>query len=116
MDAARDAAQCDVMMKMGRRRDGHGIGLAIKQRVDIVHYRTPEDVGHEIALLGIRIGDADDLHSRDGGKYTCVIAAHNPDADHPDANQAFIAAFAIGLQLDRGRHCAIIPNIPMPQS
>ena len=34
MDAARDAFQRDFVMQMGRRGDGHGVGLEIEQRVD----------------------------------------------------------------------------------
>ena len=34
-----------------------------------------------------RVGDADDLHARQVGEHTGMIAAHDPDADDAEPNR-----------------------------
>ncbi len=86
MHAALDAGERQVLMQVGRRRDGDGIDAP---RPAAVRHRrmpgSPSTPGHELALLAIGIGNADELHAGKVGEDARMIAAHDADADNPHA-------------------------------
>src|SRR5262249_22602401 len=65
MNAARDAGEGDVAVKMGGRRDGHRIDAAVKQFFDGSERRATERPADEMRLLAIWICNAGEL---DAGK------------------------------------------------
>ena len=77
----------DVVVQMGRRRDDGGIDAEIEQRVGVVAHRAADDLREQRAMRGARIGDADDLHAREVGEHTGMIAAHDADPDDAEANR-----------------------------
>ena len=85
MDAARDAGERDVVVQMGRRGDGNGIDLEIEQRPDIGDRLAAERAGDEFGLLAIGIGDGDEFGARQAGEHTGMVAAHDANAHHADA-------------------------------
>ena len=64
MHAAGDAFKSNVVVQVGRRRDGHRIDAAAKQGIDIVEPGAAERAGDEIPPLAVRIGNA---HQFDAG-------------------------------------------------
>ncbi len=64
MHAARDAGERDVVMQMGRRRDGDGIDFEIEQLLDVGDGGAAERARDEIGLLAVGIGDADEFSPR----------------------------------------------------
>ena len=64
VDAARDAGQRDLVVKMRRRGDGHRVDAALEQRVDVVERGAAKRARDEIPLFAVRI---DDAHQFDAG-------------------------------------------------
>ena len=77
---------------MGRRRDGQGIDTGGQETLDIGIAGTAERATNELALLAIRIGHPGEPDPRHISEDARMIAAHDADADHPDAQQAVVAA------------------------
>ena len=87
VDAARDAGERDVVMQMGRRRDGDGIDLEIEQFIDVGDGGAAEGAGDEFGLLAVGIGDADEFGPRQPREHPGMIAAHHADADDADTQR-----------------------------
>ena len=66
--AALDAGEREIPMQMGGRSDGHGIDAGGQQRLDVGIGLAAERAGHEVALLAVGIGDADELDARKIGE------------------------------------------------
>ena len=62
--AAGDAFKSNVVVKVGRRRNGHTVDAAGKQGIDIVEAGTAERSGDEIPPFAIRIGNAHQFDAR----------------------------------------------------
>ena len=79
----------DIAMQMGRRRDGHGIDAEIEQRVDVGDGRAAERAARRIRAC-LRSGSATPTSSTPGssGEHARMVAAHDADADHADAQCA----------------------------
>ena len=88
MDVARDAGERDLVMKMGRRRDGHGIDAFGEQFVEICEGTAAGQLGGARAMLGQRIDDPDQRDVGQAGQHAGMIAAHDACADHADAQCA----------------------------
>ena len=80
-------------MQMGGRRDRDGIDAGRDQRLDLGEAVAADGVRHQVALLGVGIGDADELHARQIGEHAGMVAAHDADADHADAQNPVRASF-----------------------
>ena len=59
IDAVGDAFERDIVVHMGRRRDGHRIEPAAEQRVDVIDRGAAERAGNKIPLLAVRVGNSD---------------------------------------------------------
>jgi hypothetical protein len=79
-----DAGQRKIAVQMGWCGNRHGINAGAKQAIDIGESRTAKRARHEIALLLLRIGNANQRHARQIGEYACMVAAHDADADNAD--------------------------------
>ena len=74
----------DVVMQVGRRRDGDGVDAAVEQRIEIAERRAAERASHEIALLAIGVGYSDQADVGHFRQDARMVAAHDADAHHPD--------------------------------
>ena len=80
MNAALDAAERQVPVQMGGRRDGDGINTFRKQRLNAAERRATERPRNEITLLAIGVGHAHELDARQIGEHARMVAAHDTDA------------------------------------
>ena len=106
VDAARDAGERDVVMQMGRRRDGDGIDLEVEQFIDIGDGGAAEGAGDEFSLLAVGIGDADEFGARQPRQHSGMIAAHHADANHADTQRR------LRIRFYRLRH--VLTDSPWP--
>src|SRR5262249_22053221 len=72
------------------------VDVAIQQLVNIGHGRAAQGARDEFSLLAVRIGDADQLGTRQSSEYTSMIAAHYADA-HDTHTQRTLRAGYCGL-------------------
>jgi hypothetical protein len=105
VDAARDAGERDLMVHVGGRRDGDGIEAGVEQRREIRNLRATQRLRHRARLGAVGIGDADELDAGKLGQHAGMIAAHDADADHPDAQPA------CGVALRSLPHLAPAPQV-----
>ena len=59
--AARDAGERQIVMKVGRRRNGHGLDAAVDQRVEIREHRTAQIAPDKLSLRAVGIDHPDQL-------------------------------------------------------
>src|SRR5262245_13586403 len=88
MHAALDAEQRELAMQVRGGRDGDGVDTGRKQQLDIAERRAAERCRNEFALLAVGVCHADELDARKIGEDAGVVAAHDADAHHADAQQA----------------------------
>ena len=88
-----DAVQRDVLMQVGRRRDRDGVDAVGDQPVDSGKGPAADGIRDPLPTFRIGIDDADQSCARQVGKYAGVVAAHNADADHADAENPVRASF-----------------------
>jgi hypothetical protein len=82
MNAARNAGECKLLVKMGWSGDGQGIDAGGEQRLDILEAIAAERAGDEVALLALGVGYAHELDPGKISENAGVVAAHDADADH----------------------------------
>ena len=75
-------------MQMGGRGYGDGIDAAIEQRLDRIVAGDAQGLRHEVALLLIRVADANELYARHIGEHARMVAAHDADADDADTQNS----------------------------
>ena len=95
MDVARDAGQRDLVMQMGRRRDGDGVDAFVEQFVELGERAAADQRGGARAVLRQRIDDADQRHARQTGQHAGMVAAHDAGADHADTKEMFRVRFHV---------------------
>ena len=88
MDVARDAGERDLVMQMGRRRDGDGVDAFGEQFVEVGERAAAGQRGGARAVLRQRIDDADQRHIGQTGQHAGMVGAHHARADHADAQDA----------------------------
>ncbi len=91
MDATLNAGQRDIAMKVGGRRDGDCIDIALDQFVDVGNSNAAQGTGDKFGLLAIRISDTDKFGAGQAGEDTGVIAAHDANADDSHAQRTLRA-------------------------
>ena len=84
VDAATDAFECQIVVKVRGGRDGDRIDAGAEQSVDVGEPGAAEGSGDEIPLLAIRIRDASEMNAGDVRQHPGMIAAHDADADYSD--------------------------------
>ena len=75
------------MMQMGGRRNDRRIDAKPEQLVDVITSGAADDLREQRAVRRTRIGDADDVHARQVGEDTGMIAAHDSNADDAEPNR-----------------------------
>ena len=85
MDVACDAGERDFMMKMGRRRDRHGIDALRKQLIEIGERAAADQLDGARPVLRQRIDDADQRNIGQPRQHAGMIAAHDARADNAHA-------------------------------
>ena len=93
VDAARDAGQRDLVMKMRRRGDGHRIHAFRDQFVQACEGAAARQFGGARPMRRQRINDPDQRGIRQAGQHTGMIAAHDAGADDADAKRPFRLGF-----------------------
>ena len=88
MHAARDAGERNVAMQMGRRGDGDGVDAEREQRIDVADGAAAQRIGDKLGLLGVRVGDADELGARQTSENARMVRTHHADADDSHAQCA----------------------------
>ena len=85
MDAELYAAERELLVQMGRSRDGDGIDSRRQQRVHFGKPRATQGLGHNVACVRIGVCHANQVHACKIGKDAGMIAAHYTYADdaHP---------------------------------
>jgi hypothetical protein len=78
---------------MRGRRDRDGVDAVAHERFGIWEGGAPERAGYLLATLAIRIGDADQLHAGQFRQHAGMIATHDADAHHADAQNTVPAFF-----------------------
>src|SRR6185312_13866836 len=81
VDAARDAAQRDFLVEMGRCGNGDGVDVARQQFVDVSDGVASKRAGDEIDLLAIGVGNANQFGSGQAGEDPRMVASHDADSD-----------------------------------
>ena len=87
MHAALDRVERQLPMQMRGSRDGQGIDIQCKQLVDMIECFAAKKPGNESTLVPIGIGNPDEFHSGNIGKYPGMVAAHHPHAHHTHARR-----------------------------
>ena len=116
VDTAGDAGERDIAMQMRRRRDGDCVDTEIEQLLDVGDGRATERAGDEIGLLAVGIGDGDELDAGQAGEDAGVIAAHDADAHHADAQRMLsVRIFRLrhGVKASPGRQRRPKPSLSM---
>jgi len=109
VDVARDAGQRNLVMEMGRCRDGDGVDALVEQFVELGERAASDERGGARAVFRQRIDDADQRHPGQTGQHAGMVAAHYASADHADTQ----AACCVGLRLrcgPFGTHDLSTPN------
>src|SRR5262245_31657403 len=94
-------------MKMGWCCDRYRIDVAPKQFIDVRYRNAAQCPRDKVRLLTVGVRDSYQLGSRQPGEYTCMIAAHDADADDTDTQRPL-----------RARYCSlhhilkVSPNAP----
>jgi hypothetical protein len=113
MHAALDAEQRELAMQVRGSRDGDGVDTGRKQQLDIAERRAAECCRNEFALLAVGVCHADKLDARKIGEDARVVAAHDADAHHADAQQA-VHAPSGGLHHDKRSSPCRRPSDSLP--
>src|SRR5215831_2342166 len=93
-------------MKMGWRRNGDCVYIALEQFADIGDGAAAQCARDKLGLLAIRIGNSDQLGAGQAGKHTSMIAAHDADTDNPDTQRTLCARYC------RLHHLSMYPHTP----
>ena len=88
VDLARDAGERDLVMKMGRRRDGHGIDALGEQCSRRFERAAADELGGARPMFRQRIDDTDQRDVRQARQHAGMVAAHDAGADHANAQFA----------------------------
>ena len=91
MDVARDAGERDLVMKMGRRRDRHGIDALREQLIEVCESAAADQLGGARPMLRQRIDDADQRDVGQARQHAGMVAAHHARADNAHAQCALDA-------------------------
>ncbi len=110
VNLAGDAGERDLMMKVGRRGDGHGIDTF---RDQLVQARETAAAGQVVSAGPVRrqrIDDTDQRRIRQTGQHAGMVAAHHACADNPDAKRTFRLAHRarikpLGTHIVKPRQC-----------
>src|SRR5262249_60496415 len=99
MDTLPDAAQGDLVVQMGGRRDGDRVDPASDERVEIIERAAAKGACDKLRLGMIGVDEADEVDSRKLHEDARMVAAHNAYAHHPYAQQPLRAVLR-GLSHD----------------
>ena len=113
VDAAGDAFERQIVMQMGRRRDGDRIDPGAEQSVGIAECGAAERPGDEIALLAVGIGDPHQLDTGNVRQNARMVAAHDADANNPDLQRAARANSVPSPMTQRAPLNAVTPIPPL---
>jgi hypothetical protein len=72
---------------MGGSRNNCGIDAKLKQLIDIVANSAADDLGEQRAMRRTGVCNTHDVHARQVGEHTGMIAAHDSHADDPEPNR-----------------------------
>jgi hypothetical protein len=93
VNAARDAGERDLVMKMRGRGDGERIDALIDQFVEALEGAAARHFGRPGPVRRRGIDDADQRDIRQTRQHPGMVAAHHAGADHPHAKRPLRLAF-----------------------
>ena len=93
MNAARDAGERDLVMKVRRRSDGNRIDILRDQLVEACEGAAAGQVRRTGPMRRQGINDSDQRYVRQAGEHAGVIAAHYTRADHANAKRTLRLGF-----------------------
>jgi hypothetical protein len=82
-----NAGERNIVMQMGRRRDGHRLDAAVQQRLKIRKHRAVQSAADQFALLAIGIDDPRELNVGNFRKDARMVAAHDACADNANSQR-----------------------------